>query len=187
MLRELTNLLPQSRARSFRRTYFLRLGSVALAMLAIVMLVQALLLLPTYWYAHGETERLSALLAASDAAAQNSEEQDLKKKTSLLRDVARHVVQRGSSAPVGSSALRAVLDVPRPGVALVGFTFSGPANGQPARMGISGVAASRDALRQYEAALRALPFVSQAELPISAYAKERDIPFTIVLTGSLRP
>jgi hypothetical protein len=32
-----------------------------------------------------------------------------------------------------------------------------------------------------------LPYVAKADLPISSFAKETDIPFSITLTGSLTP
>ncbi len=54
-------------------------------------------------------------------------------------------------------------------------------------MTVSGMAATRDALRQYATALGGLPYVSKADLPISAYAKDSDITFTITLTGTLTP
>jgi len=49
------------------------------------------------------------------------------------------------------------------------------------------VADNRETLRQYLGVLDALPQVAKAELPISAYAKEKDIGFTITLTGTLEP
>jgi Tfp pilus assembly protein PilN len=54
-------------------------------------------------------------------------------------------------------------------------------------MEISGIADTREDLRSYESALSALPFVTNADLPISDYAKASAIPFTITLTGSLAP
>lgn len=183
---ELTNLLPHSRLRAFRRLYFTRLGTLALGILTATVLVQVFLLIPTYWYVRAEVGQLKSSVAATDAAAQSSEEQELRTRTEALSATVMRLV-RLSEAPVASAAIRAVLVVPRPGIRLVGFTFTAPANGQPARMGISGIAGTRDDLRQYEAALRELSFVERADLPISAYAKESAIPFTIVLTGPLRP
>ncbi len=49
------------------------------------------------------------------------------------------------------------------------------------------MAQTRDALRGYVEALNQLPYVSKADLPISAYAKESAIPFMVTLTGSLQP
>lgn len=170
-----------------RRTYFLRLATVALALVVFVVVLNALLLVPTYLYAQGEVERERAELAAADASAQSSEETEVRTRTALLGTTASYLT-RIESATAATAALRAVLAVPHEGIALRGFIFTAPkAADAKARMDVNGVAASRDALRRYAAALAALPFVDDAELPISAYAKEREISFTITLTGSLKP
>jgi len=167
--------------------YFLRLATVALSLLTLVIVLNALLLLPSYLYARGEAERGRNELAALTASSQSSEEAEITARTEALRGTAVHLA-RLETAPAATAALRAVLQVPRPGLTLRGFTYTAPpAPEQHARLGISGVAASRDALRQYVAALDALPFVEKAELPISAYAKESDIAFTVTLSGPLRP
>jgi hypothetical protein len=187
MYDELTNLLPQAQKRAFRRLYFSRLIAVALFLGALFVLAQAILLTPTYLYANGEAKRQRAELEAANAAAQTSEEQEARARASLLNTTVASLA-RLSSAPQATAAVRAVLAVPRPGVSLTGFAFAAPSGSNTSsRMQVSGVAATRDSLRQYASALGALPFVTSADLPISAYAKEKDIPFTITLSGSLRP
>jgi hypothetical protein len=54
-------------------------------------------------------------------------------------------------------------------------------------MMITGSAATRTALQSFKEELASLPFVTSADLPISAFAKESDIPFSITVTGSLKP
>lgn len=183
---ELTNLLPEFRKRSFRRQYFLRLGTAMLVALACLTLLHAVLLLPTYLYARGGVERGTAALAALNASADTASEAALTARKGALNATATSL-SKLKDAPTASAALQAVLAVPRPGIALTGFTFTAPASSAPARMQLTGVAASRDTLRQYAAALGVLPFVTNADLPISAYAKETDIDFTITLSGTLRP
>lgn len=191
MSSELTNLLPEARTRQFRRRYFLRLTTVAFVLLAFLVLLHAVLLLPTYLYARSETARGKAELATLDASADSAGEAKVTERQALLQGTATNLARLGT-APTASAALRTALAVPRPGVALTGFTFTAPvAPNSPAYMQITGIAGSRDALRQYATALGALPFVTGADLPISAYAKEADIEFTITLTvtfsGTLRP
>ncbi|MEA2701798.1 MAG: hypothetical protein QOE22_507 [Candidatus Parcubacteria bacterium] len=184
---ELTNLLPEARKRRFRRQYFLRLGTVTFLLLVLLALLHAALLLPTYLYARGEVARAEAGLATFNAAGDAAGEAEVVARQARLKAATGNLSRLGT-APAASAPLRAVLAVPRPGIALTGFTFAAPASANAtARMQVSGVAASRDALRQYVAALGALPFVTGADLPISAYAKETDIEFTITLAGTLRP
>jgi hypothetical protein len=183
---ELTNLLPEFRKRRFRRQYFLRLGTMLLAALAFLTLLHGILLLPTYLYARGGVARSTAAVAALNASADTAGEAELTARKGALNTTASNLL-RLKEAPAASAALRAVLAVPRPGVALTGFTITTPLGNAPAHMQLSGIASSRDALRQYAAALGQLPFVTGADLPISAYAQETDIDFTITLSGTLRP
>ena len=187
MSSQLTNLLPETRKRAFRRQYFLRLGTAVLVLLALLALLHGIMLLPTYFYARHEVLRGSADLATLKASARDAGEAEVATRTQNLAASAANLA-RLESVPAASAALRAALDVPRPGIALTGFTFTAPAAANaPARRQISGMAGSRDALRRYAAALESLPFVASADLPISAYAKERDIDFTITLSGTLQP
>lgn len=190
MSAELTNLLPESRIRAFRRLYFLRLAAVTLTLLALLAVMHSMLLLPAYFYSEGQVARSQAELASIDQAAQTDEDQQVKARVATLTATANDLAKL-DQAPVASAALRSVLAVSRTGVALTGFTFSAPpppyTASTTAKMGVTGTATSRDALRNYAAALGGLPFVANADLPISAYAKETDIPFTITLTGTLKP
>jgi len=51
-------------------------------------------------------------------------------------------------------------------------------------LSVSGTAANREALRTYQLALQGAPFTLTAALPVSAYAKDSDIAFTITITLS---
>jgi hypothetical protein len=77
--------------------------------------------------------------------------------------------------------MRKVLDISHPGIALSGFLYL-PANGKkPGTLSISGSSATRDTLRGYQTAIQSAPFVKSADLPVSAYAKDTDIAFTITV------
>jgi len=187
MSTELTNLLPTDRRRAFTRRYVLRLVVVALIMLTAITVIHGLLLLPTYLYSAERIEHMQAQLAAWDESVGSVEEVLVQKRSVALQQVVDRLSVL-SGVPRASDALRAILAVPRPGIELTGFTYA-PAlsEDQATRMLVSGQADSRDVLRKYAGALGDLPFISSADLPISAYAKERDIPFTITLTGTFLP
>lgn len=185
MRNQLTNLLPLQRVRSLRRQYFMRLFAVALIMAAALAIAHALLLIPTFLYARNVVAQGQAVLD-EQGMAQSTEEQEAKARGAQLKQTAASLTTLGT-LPTASAAVRSIIAVPHPGIALSGFTFTAPQGENAARLGISGSADSRDALRQYVTAVSALPFVTTADLPISAYAQERDIPFTITLTGTLIP
>jgi hypothetical protein len=190
MSSELTNLLPVYNRKTFRREYFLRLATVVVLMLVVIVIVQAAFLFPSYLYereiVNSRTLELQSL-SANPATGQEQQAQIL--LASLQKESA--FLLATNQVPTSSMALRAVLDVQRPGITLTGFTF-GPADNATVKsptkiMQISGIASTRVNLQDYDAALGALPFVSNADLPISDYAKDSEIPFTITLTGTLAP
>jgi len=185
MRSQLTNLLPVSRIRGVRRAYFLRLAVITLILLSLLVIGHALLLIPTYLYAREQAAQDQAQITQSGGAT-SAEEQEVKERTQILVTTGNELAGIASQ-PTASAAIRSVLNVPHPGVQIIGFTFTAPQGEKAGQLGVTGVAGSRDQLRQYTTALGQLPFVAQADLPISAYAKENDIPFTITLSGPLIP
>jgi Tfp pilus assembly protein PilN len=183
MFSELTNLLPGSRVRAFRRGYFLRVATLALLLIAGVIIVHGLLLLPTYLFAHTEVSRESEHLAGLNATLQTSEEKQVQTRLGMLASGVTYL-DRLATTTTASAAITAILQVPHAGISLNGLTPPGATAGI---MSLSGVASSRDTLQQFSNALSRLPFITNADLPISAYAKDTNIPFTITLTGTLRP
>ncbi|MDB5264941.1 MAG: hypothetical protein JWN64_512 [Parcubacteria group bacterium] len=183
---ELTNLLPKDRVRALRKDYFFRLVTVATTLLIGIALVHTVLLIPSYVYAtqqihsgKAELDTLSAALAGSDEAQANARTKNLEADAAYLAQL--------QTIPTASAAIKAVIMLPRPGISIVGVTFTPPKADGIGTMTLSGVASDRESLRKYNQALAGLPFVKSADLPISAYAKESDIDFTITLTGTLKP
>jgi hypothetical protein len=184
---ELTNLLPRASVRGLRREYFVRLTTIALGLATIALVVHGVLLIPAYLYTHAEVVREQQELSAMTASASTQEERDINARIAAVKaDIS--YLSRLSTQPTASAAVRAILDVPHPNVKLTGFTFALPSTGTgSAQMTVSGTAANRDALRAYVASLGQQPYITKADLPISAYAKETNIEFTVTLTGTFQP
>lgn len=179
---ELTNLLPEERIRTLRQIYFFRLAVVAVLLLSGVTVVHGVLLLPSYMYLRNQVGERAASLAALTSTLAGSEEKEISTRVAALAQDSAHLA-RLSSVPKASAAIRAIAALPRSGIRLTGFSFA-PKEGAESTMLVSGVATTREALRTFEQSLAGEPFISSADLPISAYAKESDISFTISLTGS---
>lgn len=186
MISELTNLLPRSSIRALRREYFVRLITVSFMLGTVLIAAHGALLAPAYIYVHEEAARAEAELARISTSASSEEE---KKITSQISAVQTDITYLGrlGTMPTASAAVRAVIAVPHAGIKLNGFTYAAPSASAEAIMTVTGTASTRDALRVYVDALDSQPYVTKADLPISAYAKESAIPFTITLTGSLMP
>ncbi len=182
MSAELTNLLPPERIRAFRQNYYFRLGTAAAALVALLAVAHAALLFPAYLYLHESVELERAHLAELAANLASSGEGEMQARLARLEADSARIVTL-SSSPSSAAAIKAILALPHAGITVSGFTFHAPS--PEGRITITGTAATRESLRQYALAASSLPFAKSADLPLSAYAKESDIPFTITLTGPL--
>ena len=181
MPNELTNLLPPERQRVFRRDYFLRLSVVTLFLFTVLIFVAAILLLPTYVFLTKSGYAKEVRLASIEKTFSSSEEEELSVQlASLSRDVA--TLTALVNTPSISKILLEVLAVPRPGISLNNFVYTAATGKNPGTISIYGTAVTRDVLRNYQTALTSATFVSAADLPVSAYAKDADIEFTIDVT-----
>lgn len=184
MSSELTNLLPEERIRAFRRSYLFKLAAAGALLIAVLAAIHGALLVPAYLYLHDQVALEEAHLSEINANLASSGEGEMHARLARLEsDAARLDTLAG--APSAAAVIRAILAVPRPGITISGFTFHAPS--PDGRLSVTGMATTRESLREYDVALSALPFAKSADLPLSAYAKENDIPFTITLTGSLTP
>lgn len=183
---ELSNLLPRAKSRALRREYFVRLVTVAFGLATLLVIIHGVLLLPAYLYTHTQVAREQAELDRIAASASSAQERAVNAQINAVQaDIS--YLGRLSTLPTASGAIRAVLTVPHPGITLSGFTYTAPTNTAEAQMTVTGTASTRDALRSYVSSFSQLSYISKADLPISAYAKDIAIPFTITLTGSLKP
>ncbi len=180
MHNELTNLLPFERQQAFRRDYVVRLGVVSLVLVIALICVAALLLVPTYVFLTESTRAKETQLANVMSTLSSSDDAALSAQLTALSSRAATLTKL-ADAPSASATIRAMLAISRPGVTLSGFSYSS-ATTRPGTLAISGVAATRDALRMYQLALQSAPFARSADLPVSAYAKDTDITFTITVT-----
>jgi hypothetical protein len=185
---ELTNLLPAEKTKAFRQEYFVRLLTIVVLVIIVLVIAQIVFLLPSYLYERELVSTRSSELQALSTNLATAQEQQAQVRLLALQSGANLLLGLGKT-PTASTVLRAVLAVSRPGISLSGFAYgqTGNASSSVRTLQLSGVAATREDLRSYDAALGGLPFVSSADLPISDYAKDSQIPFTITLTGSLAP
>jgi hypothetical protein len=181
MNNELTNLLPFRRQRALSRDYFLRLGVVGAVLLGVLIFASAVLLLPMYVFLADAARAKEVRLAGIESALSSADEKALSARLAALTNDAA-VLTALADAPSVSNIIRAVIAVSRPGIALSSFAYTPAANKIPGTLALSGTAATRDALRRYQLALQGAPFALSATLPVSAYAKDIDIAFTITMT-----
>jgi len=185
MRNELTNLLPLDRQRALSREYLFRIGVIIAVLTTALTFSAAVLLIPTYVLLEESANAKNMQLTKTTATLSSADERALSARLTALSSNAATLVAL-SHTPSVSATVRAVLAIARPGITLSGFSYA-PSSGagkDSGTIGLSGVSATRDALRSYQLALQSAPFALSAALPVSAYAKDANIAFTITVTLS---
>lgn len=178
---ELTNLLPPERQSALSREYLLRLSVVVAALITTLTFTAALLLIPTYIFLGQSASAKATRLASIESILSSSDEKTLSAQLATLSSDAAMLIELGN-VPSVSAVLRAALAVSHPGIALSGLAYTPAEAKTPGTLAITGAATTRDALRTYQLAIQSAPFAAAANLPVSAYAKDTDIAFTITVT-----
>ncbi len=163
----------------------MRLGVVGIILVTTLIIIAAVLLFPTYMLLTGSMSAKQARLASLETALTSSNGKELTARLTALTNNTATLVTLARTPSV-SAIIRSALDIARPGVSLTGFVYA-PATDKTSKgqLTISGTAVTRDALRNYQLALQSAPITQSAALPVSAYAKDSDIAFTIVITLAL--
>lgn len=181
MHKELTNLLPYARQKALFRWYIVRVVVVGAVLVNVTMIASAILLFPTYILLTGNEKASETRLASLQLALGSSNEKEVLARVTLLTDQAGALAQLGTT-PTVSEVIRSVLAVPHAGIAITGFTYSPQTAKTQRTLDVVGTASTRETVRSYQLALQSVPGVRSAALPLSAYAKDSSIPFTISLT-----
>ncbi len=184
MPNDLTDLLPVDRKMALSREYHFRLGVVALSLIIMLVLSAAVLLIPTYVFLVGSAKAKEAQLAHVRSTLASSDETTLSARLTALSNDAKALISL-STKPSAGKTMSSVLAISRPGITLSNFTYTSAVGKNPPTFTLSGIAATRDALRSYQIALQEAPFSSSAGVPVSAYAKDTNITFTITITLAL--
>ncbi len=181
MHNELTNLLPLERQQALSRDYFLRLGVVIATLLTTLVIAAAVLLLSTYVFLVKASSVKEDRLAIIESTLSSADEKALSARLATLSDNVA-ILAMLADAPSASVIIRSALAISHPGITLSGFVYTPATDKKIGTLAISGSSTARDALRGYQLALQNAPFARSADLPISVYAKDTDIAFTITVT-----
>ncbi|HUX81016.1 MAG TPA: hypothetical protein VMV38_01695 [Candidatus Paceibacterota bacterium] len=183
MNKKLTNLLPRVRRAALTREYLYRVGVIATSLFIALISAAALLLLPTYIYVAQTAQIKETRLASIRSALVSTDRTTVAARLAALsKDTSALVALSTALSP--SSVMNTILALPRPGITLSSFGYMPHQGTIPPTLTLSGIAITRDALRTYQLTLQGAPLVRTADLPVSAYAQDTNIDFTITLTLS---
>ncbi|MDO8231867.1 MAG: hypothetical protein Q7T37_01535 [bacterium] len=178
MHNELTNLLPIERQRALGREYVIRVLVIAVVFVNLLVLAAAALLLPTYTLLTDSARTKKEHLANIESTFASTNEAVISARLAALSDKVTMLTAL-AQLPSASGVIRSILEVPRPGIVLSSFSYSPKSDGGIGSVQVSGIAKTRDTLRSYQLALSEASFAQSANLPVSAYAKDSDIGFSI--------
>ncbi len=179
MYNDVTNLLPPAFVRMLRRRYFGRLVVIVIVVVAFLLAAAAALLFPVHQYLLSKIATDQFLLKDATSNQVSAEDTAFEARLSALTQNTSRITALTSSFSL-SSTLRNVLTVTHAGVTISALSVAAPGKG-PGQVTITGLAATRDALRSYQLAFEGAPFIAAANLPVSVYAKDKDISFTMTL------
>lgn len=181
MPENLTDLLPFERHRALARDYYARLGVVVAWFVTALVLASALLLVPTYVFLAKNSGAKETRLANIESSLSSFNDTALFARLSALTSNTDTLATL-ARMPSASAIIRSALAISRPGITLSGFEYVTTEKTRSGTLIVSGIAATRDALRSYQLALEGAPFARSANLPVSTYAKDSNIAFTITVT-----
>lgn len=151
--------------------------------MSVLVVIAALLLVPTYVFLSNDVQSKQAYLANSESKGSVDRAGSAERLAILAKSVERIAATKDVS--LLSPTVRETLAIARPGIAITNVTIVRGMGAKPSTITISGDAKTRDALRQYQLSLQGASFARSVSLPVSAYAKDVNIPFTITVTLAL--
>lgn len=175
------NLLPTERQSALSREYLIRVAVTVTFLVTLLIVTAGALLVPTYIFLTQSASAKQDQLANVEAILSSANEKSLSARLVTLAGETARLSALGT-IPSASATIRTVLVTARPGVMLSGFGYTRADDKSSGTLTVSGIAATRDALRSYQLALQSSSFAAAANLPVSAYAKDTNIEFTIMVT-----
>jgi len=186
MIEGRTNLLPPGRRAGVARAYRYRLATVALLLFAAALIATTVLFVPTYEYLAGGVATQEKNLQSITAAATGLTKTPLSGELSTLSDREQLLASLAKS-PSAVETIAGVLALPHVGDQVTGIAYTAAKGKSVGTLVITGTAATRAALQTYQQALQQSPHIADATVPVSAYAKDTDIPFTITIALTPSP
>lgn len=186
MNNELTNLIPRDRKKAIDSLYTIRLWSVGILFASFLVLSAVLLRIPFFIYQYQQVQTQKNDLDMLTSRLQESQGQSVTDRFKTLNENIAYMSRLATSSSA-TAATAAILAIPHQGIMITGLSYSPSTKGTDGKMTLTGTATTRSSLHQYIDALSGQSYVKNVDLPISAYAKENDIPFTTTITGTLLP
>lgn len=175
------NLLPQKEKTENRREYFYRFSAGLAATLTSSLLIGGGLLLPSYFLIKVKQSELKTNLASLKNPGEAAGGEEVYK----ILETATKQIDFLSPQPALflTVAAEKITDKKPAGVRIDGLSYhpQEPTQTWSAAIALIGVATSREAIVAFVKALQTEPTFSSINVPVSNFAKDRDIEFSLTL------
>ncbi len=176
----MTNLLPQEQQRVIRREYAYRRTIVALGVLACAVLVSAGFLVPSYILSGvrlQEAERASLTMRAQETPRGQE-------ALAVLADTrAKIALLAGDEGATATDVVDRITRRKTDNIKIGSIVFSHKTTDNPGLIMVTGLAKDRESLTSFLKSIQSDVSFSSASVPVSNFAKDRDIPFSMEITG----
>lgn len=172
------NLLPQKEKALITKEYHLRRLALYLVMLLVLALVAVVLLLPSYVLSLYKKNAAELSYIQPPVNDQEESKELLSRVNKGKAALSALVPEQPAKLPIELVTLITSLKTDDNTINSIKYTFKPP---QSFEVVVTGVAETRQSLVAFKNALEAVPGLDKVELPVSNFAKDSNINFSLIL------
>ncbi len=172
------NLLPQKEKALITKEYHLRRLALYLEMVLALAVVAALLLLPSYVLSLYKKNAAEQSYVQPPMTNQEENKELLSRANKGKAALSALVPEQPAKMPVELVTLITSLKTEDNTITSIKYTFKPPQSFEGV---VTGIAANRQSLVAFKNALEAVPGLDKVELPVSNFAKDSNISFSLTI------
>lgn len=174
------NLLPPKEQGAIRKEYSLRRATLVLAVISDLALASIVFLFSAYAISAVEKKNaVAGLEGAQQIAGATFSAEELSGRLAAAKESAQALDVSGETGSIYE--LLRIFEKKSEAIKIMDISYSGRAE-SPTELSLKGRAANRDSLTEFGKNLRNESRVASVDLPISNFAKEKDIDFNMTIT-----
>ena len=177
------NLLPQSEKKTVSETYATRRLRLVLTFLFVGSMTGIFLLIPSILVSRTKKAEAQEKVSTLRSTLSTTDANEVGRSIARARE-AVDILKTGLTPPSAHDFLLSILAKRGGDIKITGLLYTTSADKQKHEISLSGIARTRDALLEFAKRLEAVEAFSKVALPISNFAKNKDIDFTMGLSGN---
>ena len=182
----MSNLLTTNEIKQIKLLYKKRFVVIVLRSFVVLSILAGVCLVPSYLYSKNQED---ILLAKKDMFEKRQAGELKQSLISSINDINTRLDGfSGStlSSPITASFIDPIIKAKVSSITLSSFSYAVGSTGDTARVGISGVSGSREAILSFAGNLKKTSGVTNVDVPITNFIQESNMPFTVTITVKLK-